>query len=114
MNITIYDGSASSPSGSTPFGLYDSDDAYITASAQTADWCARRLGYPVTDIEMRDEQFFACFEEAVTEYSSQVNRFNIRENLLSAKGNSTACLYFNCICNASSSSVFGNCILSFS
>jgi len=90
MNITIYDGSASSPSGSTPFGLYDTDSIYCSASAQTADWCARRLGYPVTDIEMRDEQFFACFEEAVTEYSSQVNRFNIRENLLSAKGNSTS------------------------
>ena len=92
MNITIYDGSANSGSvsGSTPFGLYDSQDDYCTASANTADWCARRLGYPITDIEMQDVQFFACFEEAVTEYSSQVNRFNIRENLLSAKGNSTS------------------------
>ena len=92
MNITIYDGSANtgSVSGSTPFGLYDSQEDYCTASANTADWCARTLGYPITDIEMQDVQFFACFEEAVTEYSSQVNRFNIRENLLSAKGNSTS------------------------
>jgi hypothetical protein len=92
MNITIYDGSANvgNVSGSTPFGLYDSEDCYITASANTADWSARRLGYPITDIELQDTQFYACFEEAVTEYSSQVNRFNIRENLLSAKGNSTA------------------------
>jgi hypothetical protein len=91
MNITIYDGSADSSSvaGSTPFGLYDTEDVYLTASAQTADWCATRLGYPVMDIELRDSQFYACFEEAVTEYSAQVNRFNIRENLLSAKGNST-------------------------
>ena len=91
MNVSIYDGSANSGSvsGSTPFGLYDTDDSYVTASANTADWCARRLGYPIMDIELQDEQFFACFEEAVTEYSSQVNRFNIRENLLSAKGNST-------------------------
>ena len=91
-NITIYDGSAdvSNVSGSTPFGLYDTEQVYLTASANTADWCATRLGYPITDIEMQDIQFYACFEEAVTEYSSQVNRFNIRENLLSAKGNSTS------------------------
>jgi len=91
-NITIYDGSAniSSISGSTPFGLYDTEQVYLTASANTADWCARRLGYPITDIELQDVQFYACFEESVTEYSAQVNRFNIRENLLSAKGNSTA------------------------
>jgi len=91
-NIAIYDGSAAtgSVSGSTPFGLYDTDQTYITASANTADWCARRLGYPITDIELQDLQFYACFEEAVTEYAAQVNRFNIRENLLAAKGNSTS------------------------
>tara|TARA_R110001592_G_scaffold51696_3_gene158831 strand:- start:9875 stop:11032 length:1158 start_codon:yes stop_codon:yes gene_type:complete len=91
MNITIYDGSANvaSVSGSTPFGLYDTEQTYLTASANTADWCATRLGYPVTDIELQDMQFYACFEEAVTEYGAQVNRFNIRENLLSAKGNPT-------------------------
>ena len=91
-NIAIYNGTVatSSVSGSTPFGLYDTDQTYVTASAQTALWCATRLGFPITDIEMSNLQFFACFEESVTEYSSQVNRFNIRENLLSAKGNSTA------------------------
>jgi hypothetical protein len=92
-NIAIYDGSASTASFSTPFGLYDSDAVYVTASANTADWCARRLGYPIVDIELQDEQFFACFEEAVSEYGAQVNRFNIRENLLAAKGNSTANSY---------------------
>ena len=64
-NITIYDGSAniSSISGSTPFGLYDTEQVYLTASANTADWCARRLGYPITDIELQDVQFYACFED---------------------------------------------------
>ena len=57
-NIAIYDGSAdlTAVSGSTPFGLYDNDLSYLTASANTADWCARRLGYPITDIELQDEQ----------------------------------------------------------
>jgi hypothetical protein len=90
MNITIYDGSATAINGNTPFGIYDLDLQFQSDGPKVADWCATRLGYPVTDIELRDSQFFACFEEAVTEYGAQVNRFNIRENLLSAKGNSTA------------------------
>ena len=86
---TVYDGTASSISGSTPFGTYDLDSTFQTDGPKVADWCARRIGYPIVDIELQDQNFFACFEEAVTEYSSQVNRFNIRENLLSAKGSST-------------------------
>lgn len=39
---------------------------------------------------MQSTQFFACFEEAVSEYSSQVNRFNIKDNLLTATGTATA------------------------
>jgi len=86
---TVYDGTASSISGSTPFGTYDLDSAFQADGPKVADWCARRIGYPIVDIELQDQNFFACFEEAVTEYSSQVNRFNIRENLLSAKGSPT-------------------------
>ena len=89
-NITIYDGSATAINNNTPFGLYDSDTLFQTHGPQVADWCATRLGYPIVDIELQDVQLFACFEEAVTEYSAQVNRFNIRENLLSAQGNSTS------------------------
>tara|TARA_B100000424_G_scaffold145909_1_gene111123 strand:- start:169 stop:1329 length:1161 start_codon:yes stop_codon:yes gene_type:complete len=95
VNIPIWPGSASlsDVAGNTPFGLYDTDDAYVTASIQTADWCAKRLGYPIVDIELQDKQFFACFEEAVTEYGAQVNRFNIRENLLTVKGGATGSSY---------------------
>ena len=85
----IWPGSGSAVSGNTPFGVYDSDLQFQNDGPKVADWCAKRLGYPITDIELKDEQLFACFEEAVTEYGAQVNRFNIRENLLSAKGNST-------------------------
>ena len=87
---TVYDGSAGSISGSTPFGTYDLDSNYQTDGPKVADWCAKRIGYPIVDIELQDANFFACFEEAVTEYSSQVNRFNIKENLLSLRGNSTS------------------------
>jgi hypothetical protein len=37
-----------------------------------------------------DENFYACFEESVSEYGAQVNQFNIRNNLDSLKGKSKA------------------------
>jgi len=86
----IWPGSGSAVSGSTPFGLFDTDSEFQTEAPQVATWCARRLGYPIVDIELQDTQFYACFEEAVSEYSAQVNQFNIRDNLLHLKGASTS------------------------
>jgi len=85
----IWPGSGSAVSGSTPFGLFDTDSEFQTEAPQVATWCARRLGYPIVDIELQDTQFYACFEEAISEYSAQVNQFNIRDNLLSLRGQST-------------------------
>ena len=79
---TVYDGSAAAISQSTPFGTYDNDSAFQTDGPKVADWCAKRIGYPIVDIELQDANFFACFEEAVTEYSAQINQFNIKDNLL--------------------------------
>lgn len=89
VNIPIWPGSSSFSAGKTPFGHYDNDTEFKSSVDKTAGWCAKRLGYPIVDIELQDINFYACFEEAVTEYSSQVNQFNIRENLLSIKGQST-------------------------
>ena len=88
-NIPIYDGTASSISGNTPFALYDSDTAFTADGPKVADWCARRLGYPITDIELQDQNLFACFEEAVSEYGAQVNTYNIRDNMLNLYGSAT-------------------------
>jgi len=86
----IWPGSGSSVFGNTPFGLYEDDYEFQIEAPQVATWCARRLGYPIVDIELQDNQFYACFEEAVSEYSAQVNQFNIRDNLLHLKGQSTS------------------------
>ena len=40
-------------------------------------------------IELQSGSFYACFEEAVTEYSAQVNQFNIKDNLLTLQGRAT-------------------------
>jgi hypothetical protein len=82
MSLNLkWPGSGSAISGSTPFGIYDSDNEFINDGPKTAVWCAKRLGYPIVDIELIDEQFYACFEEATSEYSAQVNQFNLRNNI---------------------------------
>ena len=85
----IWPGSGSAVSNSTPFGLYDNDTSFQSDAPKFAKWCAQRLGYPIMAIEMQDIQFYTCFEESTSEYSSQVNQFNIRENLLSLRGQAT-------------------------
>lgn len=90
VNIPIWPGSSSFFPDMTPFGYYDNDYQFQQDADKVASWCAKRLGYPIVDIELQDINFYACFEEAVTEYSTQVNQFNIRENLLSLKGSPTS------------------------
>ena len=85
----IWPGSGSAVSESTPFGLYDNDSEFQTEAPQVATWCAKRLGYPIMDVELQDYQFYACLEEAISEYGAQVNQFNIRDNLFHLKGQST-------------------------
>jgi hypothetical protein len=65
----------------TPFGLYDSDTDFRLDAPKTSVWVARRLGYPIVNIELDNQQIWACFEESVSEYSAQVNQFNIRNNI---------------------------------
>jgi hypothetical protein len=40
-------------------------------------------------VELQDIQFYACFEESISEYSAQVNQFNIKDNLLHLTGQPT-------------------------
>jgi len=90
----IWTGSTTFTSGSsTPFGIYDADSVFQTDAPKVASWCARRLGYPIIDVELIGENFFAVFEEAVSEYSAQVNQFNIRNNLGSLEGQPTGSNY---------------------
>jgi hypothetical protein len=89
----IWPGSSSFASGQTPFGIYDSDTQFSGSGANSvdrfADWCAKRLGYPIMDVEMQSGSFYTVYEESITEYSAQVNQFNIKDNLLNLTGQST-------------------------
>ena len=85
----IWAGSSSFQSGNTPWGFYDSDNEFTSSADKFAVWSARRLGYPIMEVELQSGSFYACFEESITEYSAQVNQFNIKDNLLSLQGRAT-------------------------
>lgn len=89
VEIPIWPGSSSFTTGSTPFGTFDTDADFQSDADKFADWCAKRLGYPIVDVELQDVNFYACFEEAIYEYSYNVNQFNIQQNMLSIMGSST-------------------------
>ena len=88
-NAIIWPGSSSFSPGDTPFGFYDSDTEFQTDADKVAIFCARRLGYPLTDIELQDINFFAAFEEAVTTYGNEVFAYQASQNFLSLEGSTT-------------------------
>ena len=94
-DIPIWPGSSSFTTGSTPFGFYDSDTQFQTDADKVADWCARRLGYPITDIELQDLNFYTAFEEAITTYGQYLYQYEILENIGTFEGNSTGSAFNN-------------------
>jgi len=88
-SVQIWDGSATFNAGDTPFGFYDSDSDFQTDAEKVAKFVGTRLGYPLMDVELKEDQMFACFEEAVTTYGNEVFQYKIRENYLNLEGAST-------------------------
>jgi len=86
----FYDGTPRTPLGITPFGFFDTDAEFQTDAPKAAEFVARKLGYPVIEVELTDKQIYACFEEAITTYGNQVNQFNAREYMMALQGTSTA------------------------
>ena len=100
-NVTIWNGSATFVTGSTPFGFYDSDAQFQVDAVKVAKFCGTRLGYPMMDVELQDQNFFACFEEAVSTYGNEVFQYKIRENYLSMEGSNSGTSINNQIVNPS-------------
>jgi hypothetical protein len=82
MNIPIYPGSSSFFPGNTPFGFYDNDYQFQTDADKVVTFCARRLGYPIMDVELQDLNFYTAFEEAITTYGNELYAYQLRDNLL--------------------------------
>lgn len=76
-------------SGNTPFGYYDADPLFQLEAPKFAKFAARRLGYPIMEIELQDINFYAALEDAVTVYGKELYEYKIRENYFSMEGNQT-------------------------
>ena len=62
----------------TPYGTYDADSTFQTDILSVTKWVAKRLGYPVLQLEMPSGSIYACFEESINEYSYHINNYNIK------------------------------------
>ena len=88
MNIPIWTGISTFAVGQTPFGFYDNQADFQIDANKVADFCARRLGYPLADVELQSGSFFTAFEEAITTYGNELYAYKVRENYLSLEGSS--------------------------
>ena len=82
----IWPGSSSFTTGSTPFGFFDADPLFQQHADRFANFAAQHVGYPITDIELRDINFYTALESATIEYSNQINQVNIVNNLMNTMG----------------------------
>ena len=73
-----YEDPSSFESGQTPYGTYDADSTFQTDIVSVTKWCAKRLGFPVLQLEIPSGSIYACFEESVNEYSRHINNYNIK------------------------------------
>lgn len=88
-NPIIYNGNPGPISGSTPFGYFDNDPVFQSDGPKVANYCARKLGYPVLDVELQDLNIYACFEEATAIYAEELYQIKIKDNYITIEGTPT-------------------------
>ena len=70
----------------TAFGFYNNDTDFQTDADKITAFCARRLGWPIENVELQDIQFWTAFEEATTVYGNELYAFKQREDYISMEG----------------------------
>ena len=76
-------------SGSTPHGIYDADSEFQLDSLTTCKYVSSKLGHPVMQLEFNSGSIYACYEEAVSEYSQQINHYNTKNWMWEHYGNTS-------------------------
>jgi len=75
-------GDPSKVADSLPFGIYASSTNFLSGAADQVAYTYKKLGGDVLDIELKEGQVYAAYEEAVLEYSYLIN-IHQTKNILS-------------------------------
>ena len=94
-HIPIWPGSSSFFPGETSFGFYDNDTQFQEDADKVADFCVKKLGYPLVDIELQNINLYNAFEEATNEYGTQLYNFQIINSFGTVEGTATGSNFNN-------------------
>ena len=73
----------------TPFGLYDDDETFQTDADKIVTFVKRKLGDDILSVELTKKQIWANFEETLFEYSSIINQYQAKSQLVNFLGFAT-------------------------
>ncbi len=73
----------------TPFGIFDSDTEFISEADQMVTFVKRKLGDDILSVELTKKQIFANMEESSLEYSSILNQYQAKSQLVNFLGFAT-------------------------
>jgi len=70
----------------TPFGVYDGESVFQTEADNMVTFVKRKLGDDILSVELTKKQIFSNFEESVLEYSSILNQYQAKSQLVNYLG----------------------------
>ena len=82
-------GSPSDVSSALPFGIYTHSTDFLSGASDQVAYVYKKLGGDVLDIEIKADNVYAAYEEAVLEYSYIVNIHQSKNVLGDVLGNTT-------------------------
>ena len=76
-------------SSPTPFGIYNSETDFISDADNIVTFVKRKLGDDILSVELTKKQIWGNFEEATLEYSSILNQYQAKSQLVNFLGFTT-------------------------
>ena len=73
----------------TPFGIYDNESDFQSDADNIVTFVKRKLGDDILSVELTKKQIFGNFEESVLEYSSILNQYQAKSQLVNYLGFTT-------------------------
>jgi hypothetical protein len=70
----------------TPFGIYDEESVFQTDADSMVTFVKRKLGDDILSVELTQKQIFGNFEESTLEYSSILNQYQAKSQLVNYLG----------------------------